>query len=245
MGRCFGPFFSTILWQVRLAPVPTFLCDESTLHHLFLDRRRTLNPDALFKCEIPLPPLPEQRRIVARIEELAAKITEARSLRQQAVEEAERLLVCMAHRHDLDISAKKLQGWSQLQLADCIRLVDDSHKIEADKNYPNFGLYSFGRGLFHKPPIDGALTAAIVLRRVKEGQFIYSRLFAFEGAYGMVSSDFDGHFVSNEYPTFDCDPASARVEFVSAYFRSPKVWKDVAVGSRGLVVSDPGFEGCP
>ena len=28
--------------------------------------------------KIPLPPLPEQRRIVARIEELAAKIDEAR-----------------------------------------------------------------------------------------------------------------------------------------------------------------------
>ena len=41
--------------------------------------------------EIPLPPLPEQQRIVTRIEELAAKITEARSLRQQAVEEAEAL----------------------------------------------------------------------------------------------------------------------------------------------------------
>jgi hypothetical protein len=40
--------------------------------------RRTPNPDAFFACEIPLPPLPEQRRIVARIEHLSAKITEAR-----------------------------------------------------------------------------------------------------------------------------------------------------------------------
>ena len=44
------------------------------------------------------------------------------------------------------------------------------------------------------------------LRRVKEGQFIYSRLFAFEGAYGMVTKEFDGAFVSQEYPTFKCDP---------------------------------------
>ena len=38
---------------------------------------------------IPLPPLTEQQRIVARIEGLAAKIEEARGLRKQAVEEAE------------------------------------------------------------------------------------------------------------------------------------------------------------
>jgi len=42
--------------------------------------------------EIPLPPLAEQRRIVALIEELAAKIAEARSLRQQDAEEAKTLL---------------------------------------------------------------------------------------------------------------------------------------------------------
>jgi restriction endonuclease S subunit len=56
------------------------------------DRRRTLTPDALFKCEIPLPPLAEQRRIVARIEQLAGQIAEARSLRQQATDETEAIL---------------------------------------------------------------------------------------------------------------------------------------------------------
>ena len=39
--------------------------------------------------QIPLPPLPEQRRIVARIEELAAKINEARGLRNLSVTQTE------------------------------------------------------------------------------------------------------------------------------------------------------------
>ena len=46
--------------------------------------------------EIPLPPLDEQRRIVARIEDLAGKIEEARGLRRQAVEEAEALVASAA-----------------------------------------------------------------------------------------------------------------------------------------------------
>jgi type I restriction enzyme S subunit len=41
---------------------------------------------------IPLPSLEEQRRIVARIEQLAAKIEEAQGLQQQAVEEADAIL---------------------------------------------------------------------------------------------------------------------------------------------------------
>jgi type I restriction enzyme S subunit len=50
-----------------------------------------VRPKILLACEIPLAPLAEQRRIVARIEELGAKIEEARRLRKQALEEADAL----------------------------------------------------------------------------------------------------------------------------------------------------------
>jgi len=47
--------------------------------------------DALWEAPIPLPPLPEQRRIVARIDELMSRIREARRLREEAIRDAERL----------------------------------------------------------------------------------------------------------------------------------------------------------
>jgi type I restriction enzyme S subunit len=46
-----------------------------------------IRPSHVLSYEISLPPLAEQRRIVARIEELASKVEEARDLRQQAMEE--------------------------------------------------------------------------------------------------------------------------------------------------------------
>jgi len=50
-----------------------------------------LKAKRLLPIQVPLPPLDEQRRIVARIEELATLIEEARGLRVKAREEAEAL----------------------------------------------------------------------------------------------------------------------------------------------------------
>jgi len=52
-----------------------------------------VRPSHLLKATIPLPPMEEQRRIVARIVELAAKIEETRELRNQAAKEAATLLI--------------------------------------------------------------------------------------------------------------------------------------------------------
>jgi type I restriction enzyme S subunit len=51
-----------------------------------------IRPADVLEYNVPFPPVSEQRRIVARVEELAAKINEARTLKQQAVAEADTLL---------------------------------------------------------------------------------------------------------------------------------------------------------
>jgi type I restriction enzyme S subunit len=87
-----------------------FVIDEAKLDRQFLDffirtpafhgqvaaqgstNYAAIRPAHVLNYEIPLPPLAEQQRIVARIEELAAQIQEARTLRQQAADEAEALV---------------------------------------------------------------------------------------------------------------------------------------------------------
>lgn len=46
-----------------------------------------IKPERFLEVEIPLPPIDEQRRIVARIEALAAKVEEARGLRSTSIDE--------------------------------------------------------------------------------------------------------------------------------------------------------------
>lgn len=124
--------------------------------------------------------------------------------------------------------------WPKVRLGEVLSQVSDPCAVKPDQQYPNFGIFSFGRGLFAKPPISGMESRATTLFRVRQGQFIYSRLFAFEGAYGLVTAEFDGHFVSNEYPVFDCDSNRILPKYLEAYFKRPAVWEEVARLSTGL-----------
>ncbi len=87
-----------------------FAVDDAKLDRVFLDyfirtptfreqveaqgstNYAAIRPTHVLGYTMPLPPLAEQRRIVARIEELAAQIHQARTLRQQAAEEAKAIL---------------------------------------------------------------------------------------------------------------------------------------------------------
>jgi type I restriction enzyme S subunit len=84
-----------------------------------------IRPAHVLDYAIPLPPLDEQRRILARIEALAAKIEEARGLRQEAVIVTERLspsILAGGYDH-----AARIGGGTQ-PLGDlCERITDGTH----------------------------------------------------------------------------------------------------------------------
>ncbi len=125
-------------------------------------------------------------------------------------------------------------GSAVVRLADVLALSRQPVKVNRDHDYANLGIYSFGRGLFAKPPIIGATTSAPTLYRVRSGQFVYSRLFAFEGAFGVVPPEMDGWYVSNEYPTFDVDESRVLVEFVELAICRATAWEELAAMTVGL-----------
>lgn len=197
-------------------------------------RRDSVSPSALLSLQIPLPPLAEQRRIVVRLSKVATRVDEIERLQQQVASGTSNVLASLADRPDLTSAQKLALGWVDATLGDVLHKARSPVRVDVAADYPNVGIYSFGRGLFLKPSISGATTSASTLYRVRAGQFVYSRLFAFEGAYGIVTDEFDGYCVSNEYPTFDLDGDRVGPEFLWAYFQSPRVWSTVAVGSKGL-----------
>lgn len=197
-------------------------------------RNRTLGIDAFEAIRVSLPPVKEQREVARRLDHVRAVSSEVR--RQAAIAErmSSALPGSVTHRHDLADNEKRARRWRRFLLSDVLSVSRDEYRVEADRSYPNVGILSFGRGLFEKPPVDGTATSARTLFRIHSGQFIYSRLFAFEGAYAAVIDRFDGYFVSNEFPTFDVDETAVDARFLASYFRSREVWAELGRSSRGL-----------
>ena len=71
---------------------------------------------------IPLPPIEEQRRIVARVEELIERVREAKRLRQQAKEDAERLWQSTLAETFPRPGAEPPPGWRWVRLGEVCNL---------------------------------------------------------------------------------------------------------------------------
>ncbi len=103
--------------------------------------QKALNDEKLKKYfEIPLPPLKIQKRIVARIEELFAKIDKAKELREKAKEETEKIFPSALQ----EIFGKAEKKWKVEKLEEISNIFAGSSAPQGQKYFEN-GKYPFVR----------------------------------------------------------------------------------------------------
>jgi type I restriction enzyme S subunit len=171
--------------------------------------RVRLQEDRFLGLEIKLPSLTEQRRIVARIGELAAKIAEARLLRE-AVDQAERSML-------LSFFQSLAARAPRLALRDVAPLLRRPVSVDPEKEYPQVAVRSFGRGTFHKPSLLGADVTWQKPFLVKAGDILISNIKAWEGAVAVAAEPDDNRVGSHRYLTCVPLPRIATSRFVSFY----------------------------
>lgn len=196
--------------------------------------RNRYTEDHFLRLDLALPPLEQQQRIAESLSSLSARVAEAKRLRELIHGELDTLRVAMAHRNDLSANQKLEQGWQHLQLKEVLSQARDPVEVKLDQEYPHLGIFSFARGLFNKQPLRGDEIKATHLFRVQLGQFIYGRLNAYEGAFGVVTEEFAGCHVSSEFPNFTCNTQYVLPEFLIAYFTSPWVWENLKRQTTGI-----------
>lgn len=189
--------------------------------------RVRLKEDRFLAIPIPLPPLEEQRRIVRLVEAVARKVSDARALSDQIARRGEALLRALVFS---DASSVRTP------MGQLVKLREPDVEVRSDEAYQFAGVYSFGRGVFKGEIRLGAEFKYTRLTRLRTGNFVYPKLMAWEGAFGIVPAECHGCVVSTEFPVFEVDRGRVRPEVLDIYFRTPSVWKEIAKLSSGTNV---------
>jgi type I restriction enzyme S subunit len=114
-----------------------------------------------------------------------------------------------------------------------MRQVRRSVRVQDGVEYPLLGMRWYGEGPFFRETVTADTAKARVYFQVRAGDFIYNRLFAWKGSFGVVPGSFDGFYVSGEFPVFEPLPSLALAEFVNLVMCRPLVWEQILRESTG------------
>lgn len=184
-----------------------------------------IRPRDVLDYTIPMPPLDEQRRIVSRIESLAAKIDEARQLRQAIQADAQAMLRSAFQR--------VIKGAEYRPMGEVAPIVRRSVEIEPEGEYPELGVRSFGKGVFHKPTLIGAQLDWQKLYRVHAGDVVISNIKAWEGAIAAAGEDDHNRVGSHRYITCVPEEGVTTADFLCFYLLTAEGIEQVQAASPG------------
>ena len=183
------------------------------------------NEGAFLKIEIPMPPLAEQRRLVARIEALAERFAAVQSLRQQIGQDINAFISS----YHIAYSADR-----KVQLKDILYLDEEKEIITVDGIYHQVGVKGFGKGLFPRETLTGYETTYKWYNRLYNGAIVLSQVKGWEGAIGVCDNLLAGKFVSPEYRTFRCIPDQAIPEYLASLVTTPYFYRKLKDLTRGV-----------
>lgn len=214
-----------------LIPVPSIEVQKSIDNFLNVVERRQQENKSEILPSLP-PPLGAIRRIVAQIEELAAKVEEARGLRRQSVEETEALLGATLG-HVFNGNSLK---W---ELTTVNKLCDNpqygyTESAQHDKVGPKFlRITDIQDGHVNWDTVPHCTCDASNLEkyRLQKGDILFARTGATTGKSFLIDECPDAVFAS--YLIKLKVRQFVIPEFLYWYFQSPQYWTQVREGKEG------------
>jgi type I restriction enzyme, S subunit len=186
-------------------------------------RRKRTNPGTLLTTKAPLPSLNEQFRITARLDAIFRKLDAIASARVQSAG----LQAALTDRLLSD-------SGTETPLSEFLVPCDDFIDVIPSATYNTAGILSHGRGLFARPIIQGSETSYHRYNKIHAEQFIYSKLFGWEGALAVATPEFDGYYMSHEFPSFTIVKSRADVSYVGHLARWSRLHESLRDKGTGM-----------
>ncbi len=117
-----------------------------------------------------------------------------------------------------------------------LRRVDRFEPRDDLKRYQFAGIYSFARGIFVSEQKYGSEFKLPKVQRIHAGDFVYSKIMAWEGAFGLVSEIAHNSVMSGAFVVYELDRSLVNPDYLDYYFKIPSVWKSIGKQSTGTNV---------
>jgi type I restriction enzyme S subunit len=226
---------------------PTFKVDESNLSIRYLAnlcawpefwgrlsaeskglgaRKERVSADRLLSIKVPLPDLPEQRRIAARLDSAKAASSEIRQLMIQAGRLRSGILESVF---------QALDGCASRRLGDVLELDRVPIQVEPDGEYVQIGIRSFGKGIFLRDRLTGNELSKLKYFEVHPGRLVVSNIMAWEGAIAVSKDEHDGCVGSHRFLSYAA-VGDVDVHYLNYYFQTRFGRENIRGTSTGTVL---------
>ncbi len=123
--------------------------------------------------------------------------------------------------------------WPLVELRSIVsQVTPQAYDPEPDETVWFAGVRWYGEGLFVREERDGSQVKGNCYP-LQPGLLVYNRLFAWKQSFAVVTPEFEGVVVSNEFPQFAVDEELARTEFVALVCASAKFAEVALMSSTG------------
>lgn len=201
-----------------------------------------INAKEYSKLLIPLPPQGEQKKIIEILTILDEAIQKTDQIIQKTAQLKKGLMQQLltkgiGHKEFKKTTIGEIPvGWEAKPLGSLVKKTIDPVQTEIKKEYRQIGIFSHGKGLFHKAPVTGKQLGNKRVFWVMPGCLVLNIVFAWEGAVTTTSEAERGLIASHRFPMFKPDKNRIDLEFLKLYFHS-------AQGNNALKSVSPGGAG--
>jgi type I restriction enzyme, S subunit len=123
--------------------------------------------------------------------------------------------------------------WPRVRLGELLCKSDEAESLQVDKTYKEVTVRLWGRGVALRGERLGGEIAGKTRNVVRSRQFVFSRIDARNGAFGLIPDDLDGAVVSSDFPVFNMNEDRLIPEFLDLYAKRRSFAEEARRVSKG------------
>jgi len=173
-------------------------------------------PDFLLSYQIPLPKLEIQKEIVEKIEKQKA-----------IIEGTEKIFGVW------EVDEKLFLNYEKKYFGKAIRPIRRPIKIDPNQDYLQIRLQLWGRGPIKREKEVKEEIKTLNQFIVKKDDFIISKIYARNGAMGIIPQELDGAIVTNDFPTFEVDENLLNINYLRYLVKTKLLLDEINKLSEG------------